>query len=181
MAKNQKLSSKKVAARKVVKAAAASLTSEQFKVAARKGEAIMAAVIEAETGAPVKGSNSVQALGQGKLSFKVNGERQETGADQLKGAFELFDSPKTAAITTAAVTGSDYPLDASFTRQGLVRIQILSANKLCANPADQKMVDAIWGAIAARYPEAVKTEPTARTRKPRGEGKAVSNPNPLFS
>jgi hypothetical protein len=173
-------SSKKVAVSKVGKAAVAarkSVTAEEFKVLANTVEARMSAVLTAETGIPVKGTNLVQALGQGKLAFEVKGERQVTGSDQLKGNFTAF--AKAPAETTAAVFGTDYPVDSMFTHQGLARGLAMAEKKLCNDPADQKMVDAIAAAIIARYPAECKVEAAAKTRKSKGE-KAISNPNPLF-
>lgn len=139
----------------------------------------MAAVLTAENEIKVSGTNAVQALGQGQLPFKYNGERVTTGQDQLKGNFAAFDG-KAAAFTTAAITASDYPLDGIFTRTGMVRLHILATHKLCGNPSDQKMVEAIYAAIVARYPEASKAEPAAVRTRNRAE-RIIKNPNPLFA
>jgi hypothetical protein len=171
------VSSKKLAAKKVMAVARKSVTAEEFKVLANTVEARMAAVLTAETGIPVKGTNLVQAMGQGKLAFEVKGVRQVTGGDQLKGNFAAFG--KAPAETTAAVFGTDYPLDSMFTHQGLARGLAMSERKLCNDPADQKMVDAIAAAIIARYPAECKLEAAAKTRKSKGE-KVITEPNPLF-
>lgn len=164
----------KAAKKLVKKLAERSFTSEQYRTVARKAEAVQAVVRTAESGIPIKGSNTVQALGQGALAVKINGERKTTGSNELKGAFAQFDGANSAAVTRA-VTGADYPLEAAFTGNGLARIYILSTEKLCPNPADQAMVDAIWAAIAKRYPEAVDASPAAG-RKRTGEKREVSNP-----
>ncbi len=183
-----KLIAKPVAAKKVSKKAGAvkrgakaavAMTSDEFKAKAKLAEAWMGAVIAAETGITVKGSNSQQALGQGALAFKVKGERQVTGGNQLKGNFGALDGNH-AAEATAALTGSDYPLDSTFTRQGVVRIKLLAEGKLCADPRDQKMVEAIYSAIRARYPEADNAKPAA-TRQRNGNHREVANPNPIFA
>lgn len=163
----------KVAARK-------SLSSEQFKQSARWGEAVMGAIISAETGEAVKGTNSVQALGQGKLMARDGkGEWQVTAGNQLKGNFAAFDG-NNSALVTAAVLASDHPLDGALERNGLVRWAILHREKLCNNPADQKMVDAIMEAIYTRYPAAREAQ-AGNGRKPRGEKAQVANPNAMFA
>lgn len=180
-----------MASKKVVKSAVARggkvakaviekhMTSEEFKLAAKTVEARMGAIISAETGEVVKGTNLVQALGQGQLAVKVNGHREVTAPNQLKGAFSAFDG-KNSGLVTRATFGADYPLDSALTRNGLARWLALHEYQLCTDPADQEMIDTIVKAIAKRYPEAVKVTPTA-TRKARGAAKEIANPNPLFA
>lgn len=180
MATKVKNNSKKVAAKRVVKAVGAHLTAETYRVAARTGEAWMASVLGAELGEAIKGTNAPQALGQGKLPFRgEKGEKEITGKDQLKGNIAVFDSPA-SPYATAAVSGADFPLDGAFTRQGLVRIHMLATGKLCGNKDDQAMVDAIYAAICKRYPASKDAKP-ASTRTRKTGDRVVENPNPLFA
>lgn len=183
---NSKLSKKEVTkavkstSKKVAEVVRVKLTSEQFKQLADQAEAVMGMVVESEIGTKVSGTNAKQALGQGQLRVRgEDGNWQVTASNQLKGAYQAFDGPNSANVT-AATFGSDAPITETFTRNGIMRIYAMSTRKLCKNPADQQLVDAIWGAIANRYPDAVNAAPKA-TRQPRGDKKAVENPNPLFA
>ncbi len=175
VSKNVKATGKKAA--EVVRA---KLTSEEFKALADLAEAVMGKVVESEIGTKVSGTNAKQALGQGQLRVRgEDGTWQMTVSNQLKGAYAAFDGPNSANVT-AATFGSDAPITETFTRNGIMRMYAMSTRKLCKNPADQQLVDAIWGAIVNRYPDVVNAAPKA-ARQPRGDKKVVENPNPLFA